>query len=389
MHTMNAAMDDKGPRIVYDLTWQRTKHDPCTLADSFFEYTDIDSLPQYDRLRRLVNKWVVDIPKKSWPHWFKRYTSDVIMQHFGALHELLLFQVFRALGFMVEWEPKVNDASNPDLAITGEPTVLVEAAAFAADSDHTSAMDAVGRLLDRAALEIPATKHQVDVRLGQRPGSRPNEAQFRKWAEKWFPSMKVGDQLEYACKQSGLHLKLTAWAIPRDSGRRIHCGYGEDEAHYDQTGKSFGKVIKRKLEQHSIGKRTEPFLLSLGVVDDRGGDFSDDKVLDELYGQRFVRVDVKTGDTTESGRKPNGVLWRSGATEEPRTYPAAVLVANGWRDLDPARCRFTLFDNAYSNQAILPSWPLRRVRPSRVAGELAIHEASQAGLQSIARLLTE
>ena len=381
-------MADAPSRTVYDLSWKRTKHESCTLEESFFAFTDVSALPQYDRVRHLVNRWVADIPDKAWPHWLQRYTSDHTMHHFGALYELLLFEVFRVFGFEVEWEPQTNGPSIPDFRIAAEPAILVEAAAFAADADHNNAMDAAYRLLDRTSLSLPATAHRVEVRIRTRPKSRPNEESFRSWAKASFLTMKPRDELTYVCPQSGLELLLTAKASSREAGKRIHCSLGEGEAHYDQTGESFRTVINRKIKQHSIGKRIETqFLLTLGVVDDQGGNFGHDEVLDELYGRRYIRLGGPSMEVVGTGRHPNGVLWRSGATKEPRTYPAAFLIANGWRDLDPARCRFTLFDNAYASAPILQNWPFRRIRASAESGLLETVEGDQEGLACLARLL--
>lgn len=116
--------------------WQRSDPRPSQHRESTFEFLDRVDQPYWERVRNTMNQWFAVFPdeardpKAVRADLSARFRSRDWRQSLASEWELYLHELFRAMGFSVEVDPKTQDGRTPDLRLylDEKTAIFVEAA---------------------------------------------------------------------------------------------------------------------------------------------------------------------------------------------------------------------------------------------------------------------
>lgn len=188
-------------------------------AESEYAYLNRSGRPAAGRVRSLMNKWYMEYPECSRADIRGRFQSNDPGQHVGALNELLLFALFRRLGYEVDVAPPgPSNISKPDFALASEvlPDFDLEATVSELPASERSRIRRANVLYDTIN-RIKTEDFMLMLGSWSGPDTNPPSRVLRNKLQQWLDGLDVDKVASTSTRRMDdfptYHFNHEGWAV--------------------------------------------------------------------------------------------------------------------------------------------------------------------------------
>ncbi len=369
---------------------------PSRRAETTYSFLDRSSLPEFQRVRRMLERWVERLPKKhrrrtvaNMRHRAPGSRTDEI-QFYGAFFELFLHEFLLGTGGQVEVEPTI-DGLTPDVRVTEELpngsqlTYVVEATDVDLERGTKLERDWNEQSVIDWLDEIPSPDYYLHIRMAGRLESLPRKKHLVRQFEKLLEEAEYKESLLISQKQDLDLEDLPKTSFDHGSWTVIGHLMPVSPEHRGKTGAfvaigpakgghidDIGKTKDRLYQKAKRYKNLDNVIIALRC------DQSNDRLREVLFGsQRFtfyVRNDL--ADTTplphpHYSQRRNGFWFNSKGPQNVNIV--GVVAFYGVYPGTPDRTRAIFYSNPYIDNP-MPSWTKSITRAEYSEGEVRFVE---------------
>jgi len=283
-----------------------------------------------------IEKWFQTLPEDVKPDIRGRLRDKSSHQHFSAYYELVLYQLFKSVGYSVDIHPKLKEGE-PDLVVTGknlEKPIIIEIATVFDTPDWEKEEQKFNLILE----QLDKIEHYFFLMVLVRSEHIPEEVDYKKliqfvrgWLDSFDPK-KTHTTQEIEHEADGFRLTLTL--IPKKTLEKAPIVGGYMLPARFIGSKQLRNTLKKKINKYkSIRELKMPFIIALNMTNMPAGETG---LLNELFGKLVVRIRRnKNGDvaSVQEGRDFSGLLTPKpglgGKTQNTR-LSAVLNVVSKW-----------------------------------------------------------
>jgi len=237
-----------------------------------------------------IEEWFQTLPEDVKPDILGRLRSESSSQHFGAYHELVLYQFFKSMGYSVTIHPALKEGE-PDLLVTGEnldkPIIIEVATVF--DDPYWGKEE---QKFDLILEQLDKIEHYFFVMVSVDSEHIPERIDYKKLKQfviNWLDSfdLKITHTTQETRYQAdGLNLNLTL--LPKKTSEKAPIVASHMLPARFIGGKQIRGVLKKKINKYKSAKQLAiPFVIGLTLTDIPVGEKI---LLRELFGKLVVTL---------------------------------------------------------------------------------------------------